>query len=357
MSSVVGQQKSGVVHLSQLMREHASQSGRHPLELREVLGDGVLLNRIKPFSRLRQALVAMGYQLKPAKELFGLHAMFPTLELASILEARAIPYRNSTNALQSFLVRMPNFQLDTLLFRDVCTANHIFHEGAHALFFEQSMGAGEAPSRERIVDAFIGSEAFALAFERFCTFLSLDDPRPSTAVFLALNSYATPLTYADAHEATEEWRAGLSALAVSAPKQLLCFLTSAYLIALLRPGVQMGSAALANWLAAYCQLPQAYLHYAEPLLATGFSVTPDFRHKTIGDFFRLLGFSSELASVRARPLEDHLDHSSLFSISLDAAMAAVLDGTNVSCARERKYDFFSDSLVLLANTNAGRKAL
>jgi hypothetical protein len=302
---------------------------RHPLEIRGVLGDGVLLGGIPVFARLRRAVLGYGYRFLSSRETNGINQIFPVMELAAIYDSKTIPYLPTSAAMESLLERRSDLRFVDIPFSEMCSSNHVHHESAHALFYELGCAQG-MPRDKLLVEMLLGAEAFAMALERYVALLPVSDRR-STALFLALGSYSTPLERAKHSE--KLGRAGmvypdrLGELAHDHPREVLQFLTFSFLLPLLRPGVGRASPGLVHAFAQIVGLPETDEPELTVLLTLGLYVDPEFLLKTQQDFFGFLGLGAQLEAIRTDPLEEMLSSGSRFHTNLTAAVNVVFDPT------------------------------
>ncbi|GAC1353251.1 MAG: hypothetical protein NVS3B20_07900 [Polyangiales bacterium] len=295
----------------------------HPLALLDGFGDGALLARITPLARARRALLERGYRFVPSQQLSAAGDLIPLLQLASILESKTIPYRRTTAALSQVIQQAPEMRLDDLMFRDVCAASHTFHEGAHALFYEEACAVEGVPHGGRLVEVLVASEAFAMALEAYA---ALVGRRRSTALFLAVGAYSDPFAYAKFEKARPGVLDRLALLATSYPVAVMRYLASAFLIANLRPKATEGKTGLALWLADYARLPVGHREDIGCMLAICLDMDPTFRGRTATTFFRYLGLERELLDLYAAPLEISFTSNSPFHVHLPRSIAILFEG-------------------------------
>ncbi|GEM_PF-5905996 len=315
--------------LADLVRLHDSPVGRHPLEISESMGDGALLTLLPSFANVRRTLLALDYRFLPAREISGAHTIFPVLELVGILESKTIPYRKTADSARQLLKRVPDLRLDDRMFSQNCVASYTYHEGAHAIFYEIACARDGIPRGGRLVEVLLASEAFAMAFEQYAALLTAGHTRRAIPLFIALNSYAKPLTYATSDCAKAASIARLRDFAINRPKEILCYLACAYLIAMLRPIASVDKPALARWFADYATFIPRQWEDAELLMAIGLQVDQVFRSDTQRNFYQLLNLERELASVLEAPLEESFRGDAAFHSYLPHAIATVIAGDPV----------------------------
>lgn len=309
--------------LAELVRAHEREV--HPLGLADVLGDGALLGRIPLLEAMRRVVLGFGYRFAPRSELPGVNELFPVMELAAILEHRAIPYQRTAAVAKAVLARTPELRLRDEHFRDICAGSFTHHEGGHAIVWELALAA-EGPLRgARLVEVLLASEAFAMAFEQLVALRPEARAHRLTPLFLALGSYANPLDRRKhASAGVRAPSEALDALVVAEARAVLRLLASAYMVALLRPSARIGQPALAAFFAEYAGLTGAHAGDAEHLFDLGLFVAGDFREEIQRGFYAYLGLDDELSRLRARPLERSFEDGAAFHTFIPHAIELVL---------------------------------
>lgn len=334
------------IRLAALHTRHQTPDARHPLELPGVFGDGPLLHLFPEFVHIRKALTALGYRFVPAREVFGLNSIFPTLELVTILETRAIPYRKTADAIDYFLTRAPHLGLDEQTFGELCASNFTYHEGAHAIFYEAACALEGVPRGQRQVEVLLASEALAMALDQYIALLASAHIGSDIPTFLSLNSYSKPLSYQtdDQQQATAVLR--LREHAIHTPKQVICFLACAYLISLLRPLANAGKPELVTWFANYSGLLLSQSEDANLLLSIGLQVDPVFRGDTQRRFYRLLGLEQAYETTLAAPLASNFQGDAAFHCLMPHVLTTIIDGIlptpekSRQCRNDQPISFF-----------------
>jgi hypothetical protein len=291
----------------------------HEMALPEVLGDAALLNRLPPLNRLRGAVREYDYAFAPAETIAGAHSMFPLLELTEILGKRTIPYRRTANAARHLLARTPDIAMSPRLFRDLCVANYVAHESAHALVYEIVLGVEGRLTGDRYVETMLTSEAFAIAFEQFIALVATADGRRSTSLFLATNAYVTPADIVRNSHVDSDTIGYAAKASVAAPTAVLTMLSAVNLIALVRPTAGGGKPGLAERLGRLLKLEILDARVLNALVVIGLRVDFDFRSTMQRNFYEYLGLERHYAAFLALPIEEILPRAiAPFSYLADA---------------------------------------
>jgi hypothetical protein len=263
------------------------------------------------------------YSFAPADSIAGAHSMFPLVELTEILDKRIIPYRRTANAAQQLLARTRDVAMSQRLFRDLCVANYVAHESAHALFYEIALAGEGSLADDRYVETLLISEAFAIAFEQFVALIATLDGRRTTALFLATNAYVTPSDIVRNPLVEPDAIRIVAKLAVAAPMAVLALLSAVNLIALIRPNAGGAKPALAERLASLIGLEALDARALDALLAIGLRVDFDFRSIMQRNFYEYLGLEGHYARFISRRIEDVLSESVVFTTYLPDAIECV----------------------------------
>lgn len=319
-----------MIELSGLARAHEEGNG-HPLAIRDVFGDGFLLERLPPLARLRDRVVSAGYRFAPLDELPAMHSVLPLVLLAEILDEGIIPYRKNAGALLQLAAAEERPVFDALTFEDISPLALVHHESAHAAFFEV-VRAEEVPGfsarghrtgtegARRLVSILIESEGFALAYDIFVGILAFVDPFSATSPLRSING--PPNHLATAERERPGLVARLAALAASHPAATVSLLAAAAYIANLRPfATNQVSDALAGRLAAFAGLPDGHVEEARALATMGLTIDPAFRQRLAPTLFRYLGIEAEFIATLETPLDQALAPSGAFAHDLSRTLA------------------------------------
>lgn len=323
----------GTFELAHLVEVNEMEA--HPLGLREVFGDGVLLNRIRPLAAMRRSVFDLGYHFAAIDKLSPVYDALPLLQLAEILDRQVIPYRRNAVAMQQIIEASKTMHFDELTFRDLAPQCLTSHESAHAVFFEVARrNDGELldPSHRRpgsvaarrFVEVLVASEGFALGFDVFIVLVALADPRPSTMHFLSVNSAADQYGFATYDRENPGVLARLSRLALAYPAELLRLLCASCLISNLRPRASsFAKPELVTWLSKYARFPRGYEIEANCIASIGLKIDYAFRMRTAPTLFRFLGLENEFRAVSGEPLEAAFEESAPFSSCFDGVLDMV----------------------------------
>ena len=282
----------------------ADDRSRHPLALREGLGDAWVLANIPVLARQRVKLRECGYTYVPEESQTPEQRLLPTLQLLSMLRGRKIPFRSTRAAVDS-LLGTGTSTIDVSAFCSMCAPNYTFHEGAHAHFFAVVETAEGMTSGKRLVEVLLASEAYALALNMTTMLIGLVDDEPSTRAFLALNVSADPISLTRFEREAPGVTRRLRELCLRQFSQVMHMLTSACLISMLRPSVA-GKPGLSPRLREEAGLPESTAGEAECLTQMAFSVDREFRDQITDTFFSHIGLVADYRKIRAEPLETSL---------------------------------------------------
>ena len=170
-----------------------------------------------------------------------------------------------------------------------------------------------------------------MAFEQYIVLVGVADERRSTALFLAMNSYAFTLDHSRSPVSDKLAVIRLGALAREQPAGVLTFLFHAFLIALLRPKATAGLPDLAERLVQLAHLRDVGCSDAEHLLRVGLHVDLEFRGTTQRNLYRLLGLGEDHESVLSQPLDAYVSREAVvFGVFLGAVECVFDRGTEIA---------------------------
>ena len=320
-----------MVDLVDLCRVH--RESRHPHQIAELFGDGVLLTRLVPLARLRAATVGLGYSFVPVETLPDIYEVLPLLLLPEILETKIIPYRRNVRPLLALAEEAPFPIFDEVTFGDISPLCLVHHESAHALVFEIArQGETEAlPPRglltgtrqaRRLVELLVESEGFALALDIFVAILAKVDHRASTHQLASISSPPNHMPSYDQKNGAMLRR--LAGLLTAHPAPALRLLGAAAFIANLRPrATSHVSPALAERLSTFAGIPAGFEAEARELVSLGLAIDQAFRERVAPTLFRYCQIEAEFHAVLATPLETALAPGGSFDGHLARVAAAL----------------------------------
>lgn len=277
----------------------------HPIALPGVFGDGVLLERLAPYRRMREHLLATGIRFVPSEETSTAERMAPELRLLDALRERRVTFARTAIGVDEMLAARPHARFDDFGLVRICLPNNTPHEGAHVMVYELARAAeGELEGR-RLVEALVAGEGFAMAFELWLALHLAHERRRSVPVFFGLNAAQNPFSL----RAVEEERRGallrLGDLARDKPWETMRIVAAAGLIANVRPQARALRDGLVEHLLDYARFPKESAPEGRLLVRMALGLDDTFKNVTARTFFRYCDLEAAYDELCALPLEHH----------------------------------------------------
>jgi hypothetical protein len=291
--------------------------------LPDCLGDAYVLQAVPMLATQRQFLLGRGYRFVAEEQLPQNEQLVTSLQLLRRLTTRVIPYRRTLPAVREIVAANPHLRLKAQVFAEMVAANYTFHEGAHAVWYETVLTQEGPLHGARLVETLLASEGFAVAFNKMTQLLGRAED-PVAKVFFALTMSVNVFEDSWGKLAPPLQEQDFRACAAQYPAQCLRFLSSAGLLAMLRPDTYAVKPALTELLAAAAGLPRETWPIAAALMKLSLQEIPNgFRDGVTVAFFAYNNLLDEYRSVLAQPLEQLLGEGSGFDDHWAAVNAEV----------------------------------
>ena len=306
-----------------LLAHHRSTP--HPDSVVGVLGDGALLHELPLLAANRRIVREGGFSFVPDTETPEAWRVFPMLHLAHMMKRRAIPYRNTLDALQQLLDTCPGLEFDAASLSFLCEGNALNHECAHAQVLLQAEAAGVSFRGAEFVELLLTTEAFAIALEHAVACGVMQDGSTITKVLLSINGYANPFELATRFTNGPGRASRLERFAKQSPQSFMMLLAASAHLGNLRPTVREPSGDLVARLVEMVELSDDDIEESvlRDVVGIGLSIDQAFRTQTASTFFRFLRLEGHWVDLLKRPLEEAFAPEGLYARLIPRAVESV----------------------------------
>ncbi len=301
------------------------QAESHALALPGSFGEGALLRRLPPYRRLRERLNGFGYTFVPTSDLPLSDRVAPELRLLRALRERSIPYFPAGRAFQQLLSAAPFARFDDVGLVSICAHSTTAHEGAHALIWELALAREGSLEGQRLVEALIVGEGFAMAFEFWLALSLLRSESRSMPMFFAMNAAQNPFSLAAVEKDAPGTLSRLADLAAAEPGAVMKLFAAAGVIANVRPRARSLREPFIEFLGTFAGVDPAWVSEATTLVRAALSLEENFRTVTARTFFRFNDLEEHHRAFCERPLEAHFEPDAMLQRYLPLAITEVLD--------------------------------